>query len=346
MHKKAVSAIVALAMTFTLTTSVLADPTEVTNFDQAKQNLNNIKTQIQMLESKLLEAKGKQEQTQKDIADKQAEIEGNKVEVEEAIKKVEESQQLFNDRIRTMYKNGNDSVVNVIFEAKGFADLIDRVESIKTIAKHDKDILNELKAKKDELEAKKEKLDIEKQNLDKLEADLEGQIAGFQSEKTEQEKLVSEATTLVNKYQIDTLAEDRAADEYAKQAMEVVSSRGGGLGNEIVAEALSFRGTPYVWGGTSPQPGFDCSGFVQYVYGYFGISVSRTTYSQVNEGHAVSPSDLQPGDLVFFGPASAPYHVGIYIGGGQYVHAPETGDVVKISNLGSSHGFSSARRIA
>lgn len=350
MYKKAVSAIVALAMTLTLTTSVLANPTEVTNLAQAEQNLNEIKSQIQELESKLLVTKTKQDETQKDIADKQAEIEKNKAEVEEAIKKVEESQDLFNNRVRAMYKNGNDSVVNVVFEAKSFADLIDRVESIKTIAKHDKDILNELRAKKDELEVKKDKLNIEKQNLDKLEADLESQISGFESEKSKQEALVAEATSLVEKYQIDTLKEDREAEATVQQVIanvpDYVPSRGSASasGSAIVAYAYNFRGTPYVWGGTSPQPGFDCSGFVQYVYAHFGISLSRTTYSQVNEGYAVSRSELQPGDLVFFGSASSPYHVGIYVGGGSYIHAPQTGDVIKVSTLGST--FSTARRIS
>lgn len=119
-------------------------------------------------------------------------------------------------------------------------------------------------------------------------------------------------------------------------------------GKKLVNTAKKYLGTKYVWGGTSPS-GFDCSGLIQYVLAENGIDISRTTYDQVNEGKAVSKSQLQPGDIVFFkgsgGSASAPGHVGMYIGNGQYLHAPSTGDVVKISNLNSRSDYVCARRM-
>ena len=111
--------------------------------------------------------------------------------------------------------------------------------------------------------------------------------------------------------------------------------------NQVVAEAKKYLGVPYFYGGTSPA-GFDCSGFVQYVYKQMGISISRTTYTQINDGIKVSDNDLKPGDLIFFGTISDPYHVGMYVGSSQYIHAPQTGDVVKISGLGV---YLTARRI-
>ncbi|MEG1002845.1 MAG: NlpC/P60 family protein [Clostridium sp.] len=109
-------------------------------------------------------------------------------------------------------------------------------------------------------------------------------------------------------------------------------------GEEVVNYAKQFLGTKYVYGGTTPN-GFDCSGFTQYVYKHaLGINISRTTYTQINEGKSVSRSNLKVGDLVF--PSS--HHVGIYIGNGKIIHAPQTGDVVKISNIWS---FYAARRI-
>ncbi len=98
---------------------------------------------------------------------------------------------------------------------------------------------------------------------------------------------------------------------------------------DVVGYAMQFQGVPYVWGGTSPS-GFDCSGFVQYVYrNAAGIELPRDTYGQIGAGTRVSQDQLQPGDLVF--PHTG--HVGIYIGGGQMIHAPHTGDVVKISSV-------------
>ena len=96
--------------------------------------------------------------------------------------------------------------------------------------------------------------------------------------------------------------------------------------------ALGEQGTPYVWGGSAPG-GFDCSGLVAWAYGQVGISLPHYTGSLWNVGTHVSPDQLEPGDLVFFHGQS---HVGIYIGGGQFVHAPHTGDVVKVSSLSDS----------
>ena len=110
-------------------------------------------------------------------------------------------------------------------------------------------------------------------------------------------------------------------------------------GNAIVDYAYKFLGTPYVWGGTSPS-GFDCSGFTQYVFkNAAGVSLPRTTYDQINEGTPVAYSDLQPGDLVF--PHTG--HVGIYVGNGQMIHAPSTGDVIKVSSV---YKFYTARRVS
>ena len=106
---------------------------------------------------------------------------------------------------------------------------------------------------------------------------------------------------------------------------------------------MRYLGTPYVWGGSSPS-GFDCSGFVMFVYAQVGVSLPHSSYAQYGVGVAVSQSDLQPGDLVFFDGLG---HVGIYIGGGQFIHAPHTGDVVKISSLSGyySSNFAGGRRI-
>lgn len=122
------------------------------------------------------------------------------------------------------------------------------------------------------------------------------------------------------------------------------SGNSGNKGNQAVNIAKQFLGTPYVWGGESPD-GFDCSGLMQYVYKKMGYDISRTTYTQIHDGTAVNKSNLQPGDLVFFGDASSPHHVGMYIGNGQYLHAPKTGDVVKISDLNARSDYAGARRI-
>ncbi|WP_261856710.1 C40 family peptidase [Clostridium folliculivorans] len=125
-----------------------------------------------------------------------------------------------------------------------------------------------------------------------------------------------------------------------------VYSRGGGAvpaaSSSVLSEAYKYLGTPYAWGATGPSS-FDCSGFTSYVFRKFGVSLPRTTYDQINVGSAVSYADLQPGDLVFTrGTASRPEHVGIYVGGGQMIHAPRTGEDVKV---GPIYGYVASRRV-
>ena len=109
-------------------------------------------------------------------------------------------------------------------------------------------------------------------------------------------------------------------------------------GQAVVSYAKQFLGRPYVYGASGPNS-FDCSGLTSYVYkNAAGINIGRTTYDQIKSGLEVSRSNLQPGDLVF----TSANHVGIYVGDNKIIHSPQTGDVVKISNISS---FWRARRI-
>ena len=149
---------------------------------------------------------------------------------------------------------------------------------------------------------------------------------------------------------LEEIIEAEEAEEAAKAAaQQQISSPNRGeitsgtassaSGNAIVSYAYNFIGTPYVYGATGPDT-FDCSGFTSYVYANAaGINITRTTYSQMGVGTPVSYDELQPGDLVF---TYGGDHVGIYVGGGQYIHAPQPGDRVKVGNITS---FYCARRV-
>ena len=113
-------------------------------------------------------------------------------------------------------------------------------------------------------------------------------------------------------------------------------------GSSVVGAALSQLGVPYKWAGASPGEGFDCSGLTMWAYAQVGVSLPHNASAQHGMGTPVDRANLQPGDLVFFNGDS---HEGMYIGGGQFVHAPHTGDVVKISNLDGYPGYNGAVRI-
>lgn len=118
-------------------------------------------------------------------------------------------------------------------------------------------------------------------------------------------------------------------------------------GAAVVAKAKSYIGYKYVYGGSSPSTGFDCSGFTSYIYKQFGVSLNRTAAGQYSNGTAVSRANLQPGDLVMFG-KSGINHVGIYIGGGMIVHAENKTTGVTTDTINSGYynnNYVGARRI-
>ena len=120
------------------------------------------------------------------------------------------------------------------------------------------------------------------------------------------------------------------AAQVSSQAQQSSTTRTGS-GNNVVSYAESFIGVPYVYGGTTPS-GFDCSGFVQYVYNHFGKSLPRTTTQQENYGTQIPVSQAQPGDLYFWGNKGSAYHVAICVGNGKYIAAPEPGQSVSIGS--------------
>ena len=115
-------------------------------------------------------------------------------------------------------------------------------------------------------------------------------------------------------------------------------------GERAVRFARRLLGVPYRYGGTSPRSGFDCSGFVRYVYAHFGIELPHSSYAQFGRGRRVPRRALRPGALVFFHGLG---HVGLYVGRGRFIHAPRTGTRVSIARLGGWYAarYDGARRL-
>jgi cell wall-associated NlpC family hydrolase len=122
-------------------------------------------------------------------------------------------------------------------------------------------------------------------------------------------------------------------------------STAAGPGMKIARYARHFLGVPYVYGGSTPRSGFDCSGLVSYVFGHFGVALPHYTVAQFGLGRRISRAGLRPGDLVFFAGLS---HVGIYVGHGRFIHAPHSGTRVRIASFGDGwygSSFDGGRRI-
>lgn len=178
---------------------------------------------------------------------------------------------------------------------------------------------------------------VTKEINDKIE---KGKTIASQKKAAEEKEAAERAAREAREAQARTSAatSSKSTSTSSKKSNSSVSAPSGGNAQAVLNEAYKYLGTPYVWGATGPE-NFDCSGFTSYVYRHAaGIDISRTTYTQINVGQPVSRDQLQPGDLVF--PNTG--HVGIYVGNGQMIHAPQTGDVVKV---GPVYNFYAARRI-
>jgi cell wall-associated NlpC family hydrolase len=155
---------------------------------------------------------------------------------------------------------------------------------------------------------------------------------------------VQATTQWMTRRALGSLISLRGARRPARVMLHAISSsdtdkaapHGGLLGPQAVAIAERYLGIPYVWGSADPKVGLDCSGLTMLVYRKLGVTLDHYAAFQWLEGQRVAPQHLEPGDLVFFDMAAdGPGHVGMYIGGGQFIQAPHTGDVVKISTLDS-----------
>ncbi|MCB2291231.1 NlpC/P60 family protein [Clostridium sp. CS001] len=365
MRKRILALIVTIGLATTISMPILADPLsdklksqksqlaeQKAAYNQAKDKVEDIEGSIEKLDSVIEVAFAEIDKTKVKIGETEQQIDNTKKNIQVAEDNIKEEEELFNKRMRTMYMNGVDGYLEVLLSSDGIEDLISRVDNIKKIVEYDNKIIGELTDKKVKIEEQKTALETEKATLVVLIADNEKKIDKLKETKKEQSLLIAEAKKQEQLYSAKLSDAQTIVNTTMRQIQQIrdnapkyTPSRGSSSlsSDSVVAYASNFLGTPYVWGANGPDS-FDCSGFTKYVYAHFGISLTRTTYTQINEGSSISRDNLEPGDLVFFGTGSDPHHVGIYVGNNSYIHAPRTGDVVKVSALTRSD-YIGARRV-
>jgi peptidoglycan hydrolase CwlO-like protein len=364
LRKRIIALIVTIGLATTISMPILADPLsdklksqksqleeQKAAHKQAKNKVEDMEVSIEKLDAVIEKLFEEVDKTKVKIGETEQKIEKTKKDIQVAEDDIKEEEDLFNGRMRTMYMNGVDGYLEVLLSSDGIEDLISRVDNIKKIVEYDNKIIGELTDKKDKIEDQKATLETQKDKLVLLKTDNEDKIDKLKEKKQEQNTLITEAkkqeqlySSKIGDAQAIVNATMKQIQQIRDKATKYTPSRGSASlsSDAVVAYASNFLGTPYVWGANGPDS-FDCSGFTKYVYAHFGISLTRTTYTQIEEGSYVSRDNLEPGDLIFFGSGS-PHHVGIYVGNNSYIHAPRTGDVVKVSALTRSD-YLTARRV-
>jgi peptidoglycan DL-endopeptidase CwlO len=294
-----------------------------------------------------------------------------------ARKSLNVAQRRIAERLRDLYVNGDgDTTLDVLLGSRSLDDVISRIDAIHRVSSQDSRILTSVKVYRHQVETHRAKLKDARTEQAEVVADRAAQKASIESQLAQRQQLLASVKDEIQRMQAE---ERRRQAELARQAearleaqrlaaqqapsfsaAEVTTAGAtfdtaydsppppppdGSRASQVIAIAMQHLGTPYVWGGASPSQGFDCSGLTSYAYAQIGISLPHHAASQWNHGIPVSRDDLQPADLVFF---SGLGHMGMYIGGGQFIHAPHTGDVVKISSIHDSYYASAwvgARRI-
>jgi peptidoglycan DL-endopeptidase CwlO len=285
-----------------------------------------------------------------------ADLEANRRQMGVARGNLGVAQRRLANRLRDLYVGGGStSALEVFLGSTSFEDLINRLDTIDRVSQEDTQVLQEVQRFRTEVTIRRGKLKTAKANQEavvaaraaakreieaglaerqELLSSIRGEIERLKAEEARRQRILAQQAAL-------RLASQEAAEQHAidtsvigagaetPEAVIAPPSRYGG----VVGIAMQYLGIPYLWGGSSPASGFDCSGFIMYVYAQVGVSLPHHAASQYSYGVPVSYDQLAPGDLVFFNGLG---HAGIYIGGGQFIHSPHTGDVVKISSLSDS----------
>jgi cell wall-associated NlpC family hydrolase len=248
-------------------------------------------------------------------------------------------------RLVTAYTSRDqDSTLALLLGSTSFEDLLNRIEAVDSTSQQDASIVRQVTGFKAAVKRNEAQLRTAHQSQQHIVAQKAAQKQHIESQLASRRQMLSSIRTEIQHIRAEEAAQQRQLAAAARSRVAGLDTSALGVGvsaatsegttiappnahGGVVGIAMRYLGVPYVWGGSSPS-GFDCSGLVVYAFAQIGVSLPHSSYSQYGMGTPVSIGQLQPGDLVFFSGAS---HVGIYIGGGQFIHAPHTGDVVKIS---------------
>ena len=326
-----------------LSTTGLSTPVaHATSVGAKRAQARDVQRQIDQFDAKLEASVQAYDKARFDLRKIRSQIKTNTFELGVARHNLKIAQDQLGALLVASYKGaGTSDVVSYVLGSGSFTDLLNRVEYLDRASKAQGELLAEISRSKAQIEQRQQALKTAQKQAEALVRQAAARRRAVEAGLADRRRLLasihSDIKRLIAEQERRREARAAAAAAAAEQAPTPPPSSGGGappsngtLGQQAVQIAMQYLGVPYVWGGASPS-GFDCSGLTMYVYAQLGISLPHYTGAQWTAGPHVSRDELQPGDLVFF--ESNLGHMGMYIGGGSFIHAPHTGDVVKISSL-------------
>lgn len=331
-----------------LTKKIKSHKTQLANqkrqLEKNKENYQAVVDKIDATESKIEILDNNIEDMMTKISATNAKISTSKYDIKQAEKAIGKTtasinaeQSLYFQRLRAMYMNGPTGYLELLLSSKSFIDFLERYQLTKAIMKFDNNLIGSLEKKKKTKEQQKAVLVQKKNKLVALQNDYKAGLSQLNKVKNDQKNLITYLKAQEKKYQSAIAQYNQMINTTLKQIAALArqlrnsGNKGGTYSSDaLVVYAAKFLGVRYVWGGNTPN-GFDCSGFTKYVYSHFGVHLNRVAIDQAKQGVHISKADLRPGDLVFFG--SPIHHVGIYVGNNSFIHAPRTGDVIRITLL-------------
>jgi peptidoglycan DL-endopeptidase CwlO len=297
-----------------------------------------------------------------------ADLKANHAELRVAKQSLRNAQAALSARLVSLYSAGSQQdSLEVLIGATSLDDLVNRFETVNRISAQDAQVLGQVVRFNAQVKAREARLKRAKAKAADLVRERAAARSSIESQLSARRSLLSSIQGQIAQLKAQEaarqaelrreLAQRIAAQQtapapaLAAAAAPVTSSPSTApvgpapppTHSSVVAIAQRYLGVPYRWGGASPA-GFDCSGLVMYVFAQVGVSLPHSSYAQYGAGSPVSRDQLQPGDLVFFDGLG---HVGIYVGGNSFIHAPHSGDVVKISSMTGWYAstYVGARRI-
>jgi cell wall-associated NlpC family hydrolase len=324
-----------------ITSAALASVTlmsETANAAPAKPSISEVKKQVDGLNQQAEVATQQYDQATEKTATQRATTNQLLAQVAEKTQKMNESRRILGQFAAEQYRDGGLDETTQLLLSDDPAGFLNQTHLLDRLSTTQEQALQTFKVQQEQASIQRSQATASLKQLTTSQGKLATQKKNVQSKLAAAQKLLNS----LNAAQRAKLAQLQPKVSSSSASSTTYTGPATGRAAAAIKFALTQIGKPYVYGATGPSA-YDCSGLTQAAYAAAGISIGRTTYDQVTDGTAVSKSELQPGDLVFF--YSGVSHVGIYLGNGNIVHAPHTGATVEIAPL-SEMPFAAARRIA